>query len=75
MSLAVRATINLVVVLIEPHATMRAGETVRVEFLLAIRGEILAFNAAIALAAQRAIQLVVVLSTVGGVIVDVEFSR
>jgi hypothetical protein len=50
MPLAIRSPIDLVVIFIESNAAMCACETMRMELFLAIRGEILAFDATIAFA-------------------------
>ena len=74
MSLAVVATANLVVVVPQHNATGRAREAPRVELEPLVGLEILTLNAAVARAAQRTVQLVVMLVAVGEVVEDVELS-
>jgi hypothetical protein len=72
MAFAVVASSDLVVIVAQHNATRAATETPRMELQALIRLEVLALNTAIARAAERAVELVVVLLAVGSVVEHVK---
>lgn len=72
VTLAVVAPADLVVVVAQHDAARAAREAARVELLTLVRLQVLALDAAVAGTAERAVELVVVLSAVGRVVEYVE---
>lgn len=72
MPLAVRLPRHFVVIHVEPDTAVRAAEAMRMELLPAVCLQVLPLNALVALPAQRAIKLVVMLRTARRIAVDVE---
>ena len=63
---------NLKVIVTESLVTIKTGEAVRVELLVLLSFEVWSLNTSIAVSAQRVVQLVVMVLTVGVVVDDIE---
>lgn len=72
MPLTIYIPTNFIIVVSEDDAAGGASKAPRMELLRLIRLEILAFDSAIAAFAERSIELVIMLFTIGEVIKDIE---